>query len=252
MAKRQSVSQLVQNYIRDYIVNNKMNPGDQLPSEGDIAAELEVSRVSVREAVKVLQALGILDVRHGNGLFVRGLNFDALLDILSYSLLFKASSLKELYQVRKLFEAGMIPEVIQNIQQEHIDTCRDILKTWEENIEAGLSYREQDRLFHMTLCKSIGNNLLLELEKIFWLAYCNAEDRLPALRSLQVDPINMEGGLLSHVRILDAVEAKDADLAQRLLINHFSGIGERLEIVFKDNKLSQESKELLSEIFSKT
>ncbi len=89
MAKRQTVSEVVQHYIRDYIVEHKLHPGDQLPPEGDIAETLEVSRVSVRESVKILQALGIVEVRHGNGLFVRGLNFDALLEIspTAYSLI---------------------------------------------------------------------------------------------------------------------------------------------------------------------
>ncbi|MCP4399003.1 MAG: FadR family transcriptional regulator [bacterium] len=120
MAKRQTVSELVQNYIRDYIIMNKLGPGDQLPPEGEIATSLEVSRVSVREAVKILQALGIVEVRHGNGLFARGLNFDALLEVLSYSLLFDRSSIEELYQVRQLFEVGMLKNVIESIQEEHI------------------------------------------------------------------------------------------------------------------------------------
>lgn len=147
MGKRLTVSQIVQNYIRDYIVNNKLNSGDPLPSEGDIAATLEVSRVSVREAVKVLETLGILEVRHGNGLFVRGLNFDVLLDVLSYGLVFDPTSLKDLLQVRELFEIGMISEVIKNIRQEDIRTCREILADWKNNIEAGRPYHEQDRLF---------------------------------------------------------------------------------------------------------
>lgn len=230
---RQSVSQLVQNYIRDYIVNEKLCPDDQLPSEGDIAAELGVSRVSVREAVKVLATLGILEVRHGNGLFVRGLNFDVLLEVLSYSFLFDPSSLKDLYQVRKLFESAMIAEVIRNIRKEDIKTCRELLKTWEQNIAAGLPYHEQDRIFHLTLCQSIGNRLLLELENIFWLAYRNAEDRTPALQDLQVDPVNMEGGLKAHINILSAVEARDVELAQRLMADHFEGIRKRLNIVLK-------------------
>ena len=240
MAKRQTVSELVQHYIRDYIVNKKLRPGDQLPSEGEIAAGLEVSRVSVREAVKVLQALGIVEVRHGNGLFVRRLNFDALLDILSYSLLFDPSSLKDLYQVRKLFETAMIAEVVENIQEEDIQACRELLKIWEENIAAGHLYDEQDRLFHVTLCRSLGNKLLVELENIFWRAYRNAEERMPALRDMQVDPVNMEGGLKAHIDLLSAVEAGDAEIARRLMAEHFEGIRKRLEIVLKDGQPAQE------------
>lgn len=233
MAKRQTISKLVQDYIRDYIVSNNLGAGDQLPSEGNIATELEVSRVSVREAVKVLQALGIVEVRHGNGLFVRGLNFDALLEVLSYGLLFDPSSLKELYQVRVLFETGMLAEVIENIREEDIEVCRKLLKTWEENIEAGRLFDEQDRLFHVTLCQSIGNKFLVELEDIFWIAYRNAEDRLPMLHDLIYDPINMDGGLNSHKQLLDAVEAGNLEVAQQLMKQHFESGRQRLEAVEK-------------------
>lgn len=225
MAKRQSVSELVQNYIRDYIIQHKLRSGDQLPPEGEIAATLEVSRVSVREAVKILQALGIVEVRHGNGLFVRGLNFDALLEMLSYSLLVDQSSLKELYQVRILFEVGMLADVIEHIQDEQIEACHQHLRDWEENIAQGRPFREQDRLFHVTLCQSIGNNILVELENIFWIAYRNAVNiTFPdiAQGAYQVT-------LGNHYKILAAVEARNVELAQQLMAGHFEGIRKRME-----------------------
>ncbi|MDY0091090.1 MAG: FadR/GntR family transcriptional regulator [Candidatus Vecturithrix sp.] len=226
MAKRQTVSEVVQHYIRDYIVEHKLRPGDQLPPEGDIAETLEVSRVSVRESVKVLQALGIVEVRHGNGLFVRGLNFDALLEILSYSLLFDQSSLKELYQVRKLFETGMLPEVVEHIREEHIQACYKHLQDWEQNMTQGRPFRDQDRLFHVTLCQAIGNNLLVELENIFWIAYRNAVNKtFPdiAQRAYQIT-------LDNHYKILAAVEARNVELAQQLMADHFEGIKKRIEM----------------------
>lgn len=226
MAKRQTVSELVQHYIRDYIVSKKLRPGDQLPSEGDIAAELEVSRVSVREAVKILQALGILEVRHGNGLFVRGLNFDALLDVLSYSLLFDQSSLQELYQVRKLFEVGMLPDVIENVQEDHIQTCRKYLQEWEEKMTEGHPFHEQDRLFHVTLCQAIGNNLLVELENIFWIAYRNAVNKTFP----EIDQGEYQITLENHYKILEAVKDRDVELAQQRMDDHFEGIRERMDM----------------------
>lgn len=226
MAKRQSISELVQNYIRDYIISNKLRPGDQLPPEGDIAATLEVSRVSVREAVKILQALGIVEVRHGNGLFVRGLNFDALLEVLSYSLLFDLSSLKELYQVRQLFEVAMLKDVIENIQEEHIQACHKHLQEWEQNMASGDPFRDQDRLFHVTLCQAIGNNLLVELENIFWIAYRNAVNKT----FVDIDEGAYQVTLDNHYKILAAVEARNVALAQQLMADHFKGIRERINM----------------------
>ena len=231
MAKRQTVSELVQHYVRDYIIKHKLRPGDQLPPEGEIATALEVSRVSVREAVKILQALGIVEVRHGNGLFVRGLNFDALLEVLSYSLLFDLSSLQELYQVRMLFEIGTIPEIIENITHEDIQMCREHLKLWEENMIADRPFHEQDKLFHLTLCQSIGNKLLVEFENIFWIAYRNAINRTFSLDILQVD---YESNLKAHYDILAAIETRDVELARRRMEQHFEGLRKRLKMTLEE------------------
>jgi DNA-binding FadR family transcriptional regulator len=230
MAKRQTVSELVQNYIRDYIINNKLGPGDQLPPEGDIVTALEVSRVAVRESVKILQALGIVEVRHGNGLFVRGLNFNALLEVLSYNLLFAQSSLKELYQVRRLFEVSMLSEVIENIQEEQIHACHTHLQDWEENIANGRPFHEQDRLFHVTLCQAIGNNILVELENIFWIAYRNAVNK--AFPDIAQGAYQATLG--NHYKILAAVETRNVELAQQLMAEHFEGIRTRIEMKIEE------------------
>jgi DNA-binding FadR family transcriptional regulator len=240
MAKRPAVSKLVQEYIRDYIVTNKLGPGDPLPSEGQIAAALEVSRISAREGVKVLETLGILEVRHGNGLFVRGLNLDALLDVLSHTILFDLSSLKDLYQVRKLFETAMIAEVIQNIQDEDIATCRKHLQQWEQNVAQGKPFHEQDRLFHLSLCKAIGNKLMLELENIFWIAYRNAEERLDFPQVFKKDyPLVLQ----AHTALLDAVEARDTALAQQLMEQSFADFKKRWELMEQHQSNHEDKKD---------
>lgn len=230
VARRLSVSQLVQNYIREYIVKNKLHPGDQLPSEGQIAAELEVSRISAREGVKVLEALGILEVRHGNGLFMRGLNLDALLEMLSHNLLLDLSSLKELQQIRKWFAIGTIPDVIQHIREEELLICHECLQEWEERITAGLSFDEQDRLFHLTLCRSLGNKLMVELENIFWEAYRNTEARTV---TFHVAPEDIPQVLQAHIEVLSAIKARDVELAQRLMAATFEEFDIRFKLVMK-------------------
>lgn len=232
MAKRPSVSTLVQSYIRDYIVREKLHPGDALPPEGQIAAELEVSRISAREGVRALETLGILEVRHGHGLFVRGLNLDALLEMLSHNLLLDLSSLKELHQIRKWFAIGTLPDVIQRIEEEELLTCHECLQEWEERVAAGLAFDEQDRLFHLTLSQSLGNKLMLELENIFWKAYRNTEARTV---TFHVDPKDIHQILQAHVEVLSAVKARDVELAQRLMASTFEEFEKRFKLVVKDS-----------------
>ena len=232
MAKRPSVSTLVQRYIRDYIVREKLHPGDALPPEGQIAAELEVSRISAREGVKVLETLGILEVRHGNGLFVRGLNLDALLEMLSHNLLLDLSSLKELHQIRKWFAIGTLPDVIQRIEEEELLFCHECLQEWERRIAAGLAFDEQDRLFHLTLSQSLGNKLMLELENIFWEAYRNTEARMVSFHVASEDAPQI---LQAHLAVLAAIEARDVESAQRLMAATFEEFEQRFTLVVKDS-----------------
>ena len=172
---RPVLSKLVQNYIRDYIITHKLRPGDGLPSEGQIAQDLGTSRSSVREAIKSLESLGVLEVRHGHGLFVRVLNFDAVLEVLSYSVIFEPSILLDLLRGRRLLESSIIPEVVHNIQTSELDKCREILAEWETRLDDGLPYSEQDRHFHQTLYQVVDNKLLVNLAGVFWNAYWSTE-----------------------------------------------------------------------------
>lgn len=233
MAKRPSVSTLVQRYIRDYIVREKLHPGDALPPEGQIAAELEVSRISAREGVRVLETLGILEVRHGNGLFVRGLNLDALLEMLSYNLLLDLSSLKELHQIRKWFAIGTLPDVIQRIEEEELLFCHECLQEWERRIAARLAFDEQDRLFHLTLSQSLGNKLMLELENIFWEAYRNTEARMVSFHVASEDAPQV---LQAHLAVLAAIETRNVESAQRLMAATFEEFEMRFKLVVKDSQ----------------
>lgn len=226
--RRPVLSKLIQDYIQDYIVDHKLSPGDPLPSEGWIAEELGVSRASVREAVRALESLGTLKVLHGSGIFVRKINFDAVLKILSYNIISDPSALLDLLSIRRILESGIIPEVVQKIQEKDLEECRRILSKWEENLAAGSLFNEQDRFFHQTLYRVIENQLLLNLVDVFWIAYRNAEaETFPAARLGQ-------NVFKHHQEILQAIEARDARLAQRLMFEHFQEGEEFLKSVLVD------------------
>jgi len=230
MAKRPPLSQIVQDYLRDYIIREKLRSGDPLPSEGQIAADLEISRVSVREGVKILATMGVIEVRHGEGLYVGHFNLDVLLEVLSYSLLFDLASLRELQEVRKFFAVGMMPDIIQRLQPETLRTCRQHLQEWEQQITSGSPFYEQDHLFHLTLTQSVGNHLMVELENIFWNAYRNAEEQM---NSLHMTPENARHVLAEHRNILDAIEARAVESAQRLMAKSFEEFRTRWDLTMQ-------------------
>jgi DNA-binding FadR family transcriptional regulator len=81
-----ALSKAVRDYVKQYILENDLKGGDPLPPETHLVQELGVGRSSVREAIKSLQSLGIVEARHGDGLYVREYNMDPILETLSFSM----------------------------------------------------------------------------------------------------------------------------------------------------------------------
>ena len=86
--RRPALNELIRDYVKQYILDQGLCAGDPLPSEIQLAQELGVGRSSVREAIKALQSLGIVEVRHGEGLYVRPYTFDPILETLSFGMRF--------------------------------------------------------------------------------------------------------------------------------------------------------------------
>src|SRR6266567_958567 len=99
LGRKKLLYQAVQEEIKSYILKHRLVPGDAIPTEHELAQQLDISRNSVREAVKSLEALGILESRAGSGLYVRSFSFDSILNNLPYGLLFDLKVLMDLVEV---------------------------------------------------------------------------------------------------------------------------------------------------------
>ncbi|MWR20551.1 GntR family transcriptional regulator, partial [Helicobacter pylori] len=115
--KRQPVYLRAQDAIKSYIERHRLGPGAPLPSEVALAQELGTSRASLREGIKSLEALGIVEVRRGEGLFVKAFSFDSIFNSLPYSFAVDGRSLRELTQVRGALEEGLMWMVAECIDE---------------------------------------------------------------------------------------------------------------------------------------
>jgi DNA-binding FadR family transcriptional regulator len=212
----------VQDQIKRYIVEHDLHAGDALPPETHLVRDLGVSRPSVREAVKALESLGILETRPGKGLFVRPFSLDPILDNLAYSLLFDHSSIAELLEVREQLEVGLLPRAIAAMTADRMSALRGIVQRMQARAERGEPFPGEDRAFHRTLAEAAGNRLQLRLLDVFWVVFQRLRDR-----ALQLDAAPPRTWR-NHQRILDHVEAMDAPAAQRAMADHFDDLKLRL------------------------
>jgi DNA-binding FadR family transcriptional regulator len=223
MKRRQLLYQAVQQEIKSYIVDNSLAPGDPLPPETELAQRLNISRNSVREAVKSLEALGILEARPGTGLFVREFSFDPILDNLAYGLRFDIKQLSDILEVRYHIEYGMVERVIEAVTPEQLARLRELLAGMEAVAEQGRYSAEADQEFHRRLYENVDNSVLQKILDIFWAIYREAQERVD-----MPQPVDPRDTYLRHVEIMKALEAGDVAAMQAAMRAHRQGIQARV------------------------
>jgi DNA-binding FadR family transcriptional regulator len=216
----------VQESLRAHIGDNRLGPGAPLPPEGTLARQLGVSRNSVREAIKSLESLGILESRRGIGIFVKAFSFEPLLDNLAYGLGSALKEIEEVLVIRRTLEVGLIEQAVAVTAPETIAALRAVLDDMKVLAMRGAAFPEEDRKFHRILFGNLENEVLTRLLDVFWLAFYKASDFANLDNS---DPVQT---WRDHVAIVDAVERHDAAAARVELDAHYAGIGR----VIADNK----------------
>ncbi len=229
---------LIQDEIKKIITDNNLRPGDFLPPEGQIASALGVSRGSVRETVKSMESLGIVEAKHGEGIRVREFNFDAILGFLSYGLVFQPSRVSEILQTREWLEEAAIIPAAASISEEQLDALDALLLRWEAKVKAGRPGGEEDREFHRRLYAPLENGSLISLIDVFWVVYNSLETV-----TIQADA-DPSLTVRNHRDIYNALRRRDAALAQKCLNRHFRNIEQRIRSAVKNGLISTKRKKV--------
>lgn len=220
--RSRTIHQEVQDRIKEYILSNGLRPGDPLPSETQLAEQLQVSRAMIREALRSLESLGVIRSRRGEGRYVNTFSLDPIVRNLNYSMLFDAEDVSDILDVRECLEAGFIGQAIAAMDEETLGRLRELIRQMQEKADHGMEFLEEDLAFHREIFRVVGNHLLLKLLDVFWDVYKSLRDqRLRVVKNLQQEARN-------HAEILEAIEAGDAGLARQRLVDHFNGIKDRL------------------------
>lgn len=207
------------------IRENGLRVGDAVPTEIELIERLAVSRNSVREAMRALRTLGIVEVRHGHGTYVA----DVPLPALSPSLAFRAQlepdedrlkGLRNLVDVRELVEVGVIDRLVGLVPAGTLD---ELERLCDEMAATNLDPR-LDREFHRILYGCLENALIGQLVDLFWDAYLAAREGmdLEPPRAVTAHTVALHRGIVKALRAGDAAAAREAAL------DHFTEIKQRL------------------------
>ena len=156
MAEENRVYLEVMNYIKEGLRDGTLEAGAKLPTERDMSAQLNISRNSIREALRTLDNMGVLECRQGSGNYLRGTLGHGFTDALSMHILMAAVSTREIVQVMRGIEIESLSEIMQTGQDWDIDELERLV----EKIDAGGPESEEaDRQFHASICAPMNNGL---------------------------------------------------------------------------------------------
>jgi DNA-binding FadR family transcriptional regulator len=222
--RRLSRSVEVQQAVKDIIHARGLAAGDPLPTESELMDELGIGRNSVREALKALQAVGIVDIRHGFGMFVGRMSLNGLVDELAFhsriTLQDSRNHLGYLIEIREVLECGLVQRLVDD--NLGTDAVAEVMAQMEAEAAAGEVSPETDRLFHDVLYRPLGNPLVGQLLGAFWDVYHRLRDDLGRPDETPADVARR------HRDIYAAVVAGDRDAAATAMRAHFDGVRVRL------------------------
>jgi GntR family transcriptional repressor for pyruvate dehydrogenase complex len=206
--------------IRRMISEGSLKPGDLLPPERELVAKLGVGRSSIRDAVRTLEVMGILEPRQGHGTVVRDLSADALVVPLSLVLTRKRELVTELLDVRRMIEPGLAARAAKNATAEELAHMAAILERHEAKLRRGEEAMDEDSDFHYSIALAARNSVVLRVLDV--LMDLLRESRS---RSLQV-PGRPQRSFDGHRRILRALQKRDAKAAEAAVRRHLKEIEE--------------------------
>lgn len=198
------------------LILTQLQPGDMLPPERELVRKFGVSRSSIRDAIRSLEAIGLLEPRQGVGTVVREPSADAVVSPVASVLLQKQKVINELLDVRMIIEPALARRAALHASPEHIAEMEAILNRQEEKVRLGEIATEEDTAFHYTIALTADNSVMLKLAHVL----------MDSLREMRERSLQMEDrqvkSLAGHRRILGALKLGDAAAAEAAMRLHLS------------------------------
>jgi len=200
--------------VRELISAGRIKPGDRLPPERELAELFKVSRNSVRDAIRVLEQMGLTESRQGDGTYVRRVSVEELTAPMALLLLQSRRQMRELWEVRRIIEPAVAELAASRITDDELEELEAVLSAQRRRVEAGLVALEEDTAFHYGIAEAARNTVMLRT--LDTLVDLLRQSRERALQQHDRPAHSLSG----HLRVLAALRHRDPAAARAAMLQH--------------------------------
>jgi GntR family transcriptional repressor for pyruvate dehydrogenase complex len=203
--------------LESFILHN-LKAGDRLPAERQLAETFGVSRSSIREAIRRLELIGLVEPRQGMGTVVCDESDSPVVNPIAGVLMQKRKMLAELLDVRKIIEPPLAARAAAHITPEEIGRLDELVKRQRDKLSLGESTVDADAEFHYAIAKATDNAVILKVLDVLM-------DLLRETREKSLQTLGRPGkSVRAHERIVDALRRRDALGAEKAMRDHIEGV----------------------------
>jgi GntR family transcriptional regulator, transcriptional repressor for pyruvate dehydrogenase complex len=225
--RKKSVPEAIIQEIRSLIDAGHLVPGSKLPGERELAQRMNVSRPSLREALKVLSLLGIIENRPGSGTFLASSSDQWPIEPFSILFLLKKSTLFEIFDARKILEGGVAALAATHRSDEDLKAMEEALENMRLNLGKPEEYTKFEFDFHQTIIEAAGNLVIADLmEKVYKLLK-ETRTRIYVKYSSRIR-VHRDQDYKNHMTIYNAIRAGNPQMAAQTMADHLLDFEKRL------------------------
>jgi DNA-binding FadR family transcriptional regulator len=220
--QNKKLSEEIIKQFEDLILSKKLKPGDRLPPERELTEMFSVGRPTIREALRSLEMMGLIEVQQGRGSFIRDMNFNSYIETLkdnvSFLLLSESVTLSEFYGGRKLIEPGISKQIAESHTPEDMESLEKLLADTRDALGDAALFLKFSAMFHRELAERTRNKMVqFTMDFLLTLA---PHARLQRFSKRDF----MEMVLRDHERILERIRERDGEGAGREMEKHLDNL----------------------------
>jgi GntR family transcriptional repressor for pyruvate dehydrogenase complex len=216
--RKNKLSDLIFDQIKNSILDNSVKPGEKLPSERELVDQFEASRIAVREGMKSLEAAGFIKIKPGKGMFVEEVNSKTMSDALFAFLRIRGTPISELTEARVLFEPTVTKLACEKMTEQDFGKLEENIREASEVLRSSKLATIQNIEFHSIIAESTHNTVIALTMKTFFDVL--KEITLEVSGDFNERFKTSQRAVTNHKRILEALRNRDSEKAYELSLSH--------------------------------